>query len=453
MSQSGQSAEIRAALDYLDSFTNYEREPGYQYTGQAMNLDRVRKLLQAVNSPEKALSAIHIAGTKGKGSAAKMIHAILTAAGYRTGLYTSPHLVFKNERIQVNEEMISDSELAAAVQALRPGVDAVHSDPALGKITYFEMLTAAAFHHFAAKKTAYAVLETGLGGRFDATNVCSSLLTVITPISLDHTDLLGKTIPEIAQEKAMIIKPSAKVVVLPQPEDAMQVIEKRALETAAQIFPVSKFYQWQLNSIYPQEMSFDLKGKRNLPALRTKMVGPRQMMNAAAAVLVCDLLAQQGAKISDDTIRYGLARARMAGRFQTVDFMGRTIIFDGAHNTESAKALTETLALVYPGEKFSFIIGMSADKDAEGFLAEIKPAAKQIILTQSKHPRAAKPDQLKAAAADFPALIIEPALENALERISKLTRPGERLVITGSFFLVGEAIQWLMEKGIEIQIP
>jgi len=456
MSGQTQNPKVRDALAFLEKFTNYERAPQYIYTGQAMNLERVRKLLEAVGSPEKKLRAIHIAGTKGKGSTAKMINAVLNSAGCRVGLYTSPHLVVKNERVLVNDEMVSDRDLADAIDALRPGVDAVHAQAELGELTYFELVTAAAFFHFAAKKVDYAVLETGLGGRFDATNVCNPALVIITPVSLDHTDILGDTVAKIASEKAMIIKPGSKVVVAPQPADAMSVIEGRGRETGAQLFPVEKYYQWKLNYIYPMEMSFDLTGKRNLIGLKTKMIGPHQMQNAATAVLACDLLAGMGAgvKISDDTIRYGLAKTRLAARFQQLEFAGRTVILDGAHNLDSAKALVETLALVYPGKKYNFMVGMGKDKDIAGFFSAVKPVAKSIMLCRAHHSRAEEPAQMNKILADFSGeVVISPEINDALDQITRLGRPGEVFVVTGSFFLIGEALRWFREKEIEIQIP
>jgi len=454
MNQNPSPGTVKEALEFLDRFTNYEREARYPYTASAMNLERVRRMLATVGSPEKKLAVVHIAGTKGKGSTARMVSMILSTAGYRVGLYTSPHLLWKNERIQVNEEMISDQDLARALDALRPGVESVQAEKALGEVSYFELLTAAAFYHFAASKVKYAVLETGLGGRLDATNVCMPLVTVITPISLDHTDILGDTLDKIALEKAMVIKPGARVVVAPQAEAAEQVLNKRCREMNAELLAVEKFYSWKLNYIYSHEMGFDLLGKRNLPGLKTKMVGPRQMLNAATAVLACDILSTQGAKISDDTIRYGMARARLAARFQTLELAGRTLILDGAHNPESAKALAETLEMVYPGKKFCFIVGLGRDKDLAGFLAELKPKAECIFLCQANHPRAAKVHLLREKLGDFNGRAeMQPEIKIVLENLSSLTKPGSIIIITGSFFLIGEALQWLLPRGIEIQIP
>jgi len=454
MSQNPETDKVKDALDFLDKFTNYERMARYPYTASAMNLERVSRILAAVGSPEKKLAAIHIAGTKGKGSIAKMVSMILSSAGYRVGLYTSPHLVWKNERIQVNEDMISDPDLARAIDALRPGVEAVQAQKESGEVSYFELLTAAAFYHFAERKVNYAVLETGLGGRLDATNVCAPSVVVITPISLDHTDILGDTIAKIALEKAMVIKPGAKVVVAPQAEAAQEVIAKRGREMNAELFAVEKIYSWKLNYIYSHEMCFDLTGKRSLAGLKTKMVGPRQMSNAASAILACDILSGQGAKISDDTIRYGMARARLAARFQTAELLGRTLILDGAHNPESAQALMETLGMVYPGKEYNFIVGLGQDKDLAGFLAELKPQAKTMALCQAHHPRAASVELLRSKLGDFNGrVVMEPELKSVLENLSGLTKPGSIIIITGSFFLIGEALQWLLPRGIEIQIP
>jgi len=446
--------KIAQALALLDRFTNYEREAKYPYTGAAMNLERVSTMLALVGSPEKKIRAIHLAGTKGKGSTARMIESTLSSAGCKTGLYTSPHLLSLNERIQVNDEMISDFELAGVIDGLRKGVDAVHARPELGEVSWFELLTAAAFAYFVAKKADYAVLETGLGGRFDATNVCAPAVTVITPISLDHTDLLGDTIAKIALEKAMIIKPGCPVVMAPQPAAAREVILKRAEQMGAELLDLENLCSWKMNYIYPREMGFDLSGGVNLPGLKTRMVGPVQMINAAAAALVCGLLRAKGAKISDDTIRYGLGRARLAARFQVSEIAGRTVVLDGAHNPESGRALAETLGLVFPGRKFHFAVGMGRDKDLAGFFEQIKPLAQSMTLCRASHARAASPEELRHKLGDFAGkMAVEPLVASVLGKITGLARPDEIVVITGSFFLVGEALQWMVKKKIEIQIP
>jgi len=447
MSLNSNNQIIEQAFQFLNQFTNYERQLRYPYNGWAMNLERVRILLKEVGSPEKTLPAIHLAGTKGKGSTSKFVQSILSAVGYKVGLYTSPHLLKVNERIQINDSSISDLELAQAIASLKPGVQAVRENKELGEVTYFELLTASAFYYFSLQKVDYAVLETGLGGRYDATNVCNPKLVIITPISFDHTDILGNTLQEIAQEKAMIIKQNCPVVMSVQPEPAKKVIEQRAEQVKAQLFPVENYYQFQLNSINPQEMNFDLLGKRNLIGLKTKMLGPAQMINCASALLACDLLSEPGAKISDSEVRQGIERALLPARFQQVQFQDKTIILDGAHNQESAKALAQALSLIYPEKKYNFIIGLSQDKDIEGFLKELKPRAHQIIFSQARLQRAVGKERLINALGECAIPVaFESEIHQALEKMISITSSDEIIIITGSFYLVGDALEWLSGK-------
>jgi len=445
---------VRNAFEFLEKFTNYERALRYPYNGWAMNLERVRLLLSSVGSPEKTLKAIHIAGTKGKGSTSKMVQSILTSAGFRVGLYTSPHLLKVNERITINNSMITDIELARAILELKDGVDAVKKNPGLGELTYFELITAVAFYYFARKKVDYAVLETGLGGRYDATNVCEPVLVILTPISYDHTDILGKTLSQIALEKAMIIKPGVEAVISVQPGPARRVFEKRAKEIQVRIFPVEKFYQWRLRSIKPGEMVFDLRGKRELKNLRSRMVGARQMVNCACAVLAVDLLEGYVGKVSDEAIRKGIWSAVLGGRFQEIEFRGRKIIVDGAHNKESARALMETIAMLYPGYKLNFIAGLSRDKDIEGFFSELKCLADRIIISQARIQRAATRETMERALKGFKGeIVFEPSLRRAMRYVLRSSGKGGLIVITGSFYLAGEALEWLKEQGIKIRTP
>ncbi len=428
------------ALAFLDGFTNYERALRYPYDGWAMNLARMGRLLAALGDPQKNFQVIHLAGTKGKGSTAAMIASMLRAAGLRAGLYTSPHLLSFHERIQVNGAVITDAAVADTVSRLKPAAEAVSREASLGALTYFEILTALALAYFAEAKVEVAVLEAGLGGRYDATNICDPAVAVVTPISFDHMDILGDTLEKIATEKAMIIKPGRKAALGPQPPEARAVLEARAQEVAAPLFRVEEHYRWIRRSEAIPGQTFDLHGDRELPELFLPLLGDHQLQNAALAVLACDLLAGQARPIADLAVRQGLAAARWPGRFE---ILGKhpTIVLDGAHNAASAQSLAETLRRVFSGGKILAVIGLGADKDVEGFFRELQPALAAVWLTRSRTMKAVPAKRLRAALAGFGGKIAESeTVAEALAQARAAAGPEDTVLITGSFYVIGEAL-------------
>ncbi len=446
--------KVKKAFEFLEQFTNYERALRYPYDGWAMNLERVRAVLEEVGSPEKKLRVIHIAGTKGKGSTARMLQSILSRAGYKTGLFTSPHLISVKERITIDHQMISEPELAEVIWELKPGVEKLKNKKELGELTYFELITACAFTYFFKQQVDFAVMEVGLGGRYDATNVCQPALVIITTIGYDHTDILGSDLAQIAREKAMIIKPGVRVIMAPQPEPARQVIISRAEQVKAELYPLEDFYSWRLEKISPEKMEFVLEGKNRKLELETKMLGRHQMINAGLSVLASELLSQQGWKISESVLAEGLSEANLAGRFHQLEFAGKKLVLDGAHNPESAQSLVETLGLVYPEKKWNFIVGLSQDKNPEGFFAPLKPRAQRIVVCNTGISRSARFEKIAPVLEDFSGeVIFEPRLKKAFRILSRGGGDDDIIIITGSFYLVGEALKWLRESGIKIQIP
>lgn len=435
------------AVAFLDRFTNYERALRYPYDGWAMNLARVSRLLERLDHPEWNYRIIHVAGTKGKGSTAALVESILRHAGCRTGLYTSPHLLSFHERIRVNGEPIPHAAVAQETSRLIPAAAAAEAETALGELTYFEVLTALALAHFAAAKVEVAVLETGLGGRYDATNICDPAVAVITPISYDHLDILGETLTRIAGEKAMIIKPGRPAAIGVQPEEGRAVLVSRAQAVGAPLFSVEEHYRWSRVEENLTGQTFDLIGDRNLTALELPLLGEHQLQNAALAVLACELFWGPDRPLSEAAIREGLARVSWPARFQVIT--GKPIIvLDGAHNAASAACLRDTLQRIFAGRKIRAVIGLAGDKDVEGFFRELKPALSAVILTRSRTMKAAADERLSGALADFPGEVqragrVEAAVQTALSGAGK----EEVVLVTGSFYVIGEALSFLSSIG------
>ncbi|GBD09942.1 Folylpolyglutamate synthase [Candidatus Thermoflexus japonica] len=423
----GENAYL-ATLMELFGRANFEtRRPR---TPEAFRLDPIRRLLEGWGNPHRRYAVVHIAGTKGKGSTAAMAEAILRAAGYRTGLYTSPHLHTMRERIRIGGELISPSTVVELFGRLRPAIEA---DPDL---TVFDILTAMGFLAFAEAGVEIAVVEVGLGGRLDSTNVVSPAVCLITALSMDHTEILGPTLAHIAFEKAGILKPGVPAVTAPQTEEAMAVLRQVATERGV---PLWTLEGWRYG---PEEVApSGQRGKIQAPdgaswSIRLPLLGRHQWENAALAVAAAIRLREQGWIIPDEAVREGLERVRWPGRFEILR-EEPPLVLDGAHNDASAARLAETAAEVFPGRRWGVIFGVSADKDPMAILAPLRPLVERIWLTRSRHPRAADPQRLAEAAQalGLPGRIrseVAYALEEALaEDIPVL--------VTGSLFVVAEA--------------
>jgi dihydrofolate synthase/folylpolyglutamate synthase len=371
-----------------------------------------------------------------------MIASILQSAGYRVGLYTSPHLLSYTERIRVNSEPIPEEDWAELVETIKPHVEAENALSDLGQLTTFEIFTAMAFLYFQRERVDYQVLEVGLGGRLDATNVIQPQLCVITSISFDHMDVLGDTLAKIAGEKAGIIKTGAALVTAPQFPDAMQVIERECRIRGVRLIKVGQDVTWERNSFSPEGQSFKVKGLQEEYKLRTRLLGLHQLENAANAVAAAEMLKEKGAKISSKNIVEGIWKVDWPGRLQVLR-RKPWVIVDGAHNAYSMHRLGEALEEYFKYDKMKLILGFGADKDIEGMAAEAAQMTGDIILVASKHPRAVKAEAL---AAEFEKCGVKPriadSVKGAMALAMKEVQPNDLVCAAGSIFVIAEVMEW-----------
>ena len=431
-----------------------------QMPSPKFDLDHMRVLLRALDYPERRFPSVLIAGTNGKGSTAATLASILKASGLRTGLYTSPHLIRINERIRINGEEISDDEFALLHDMIDRTAERLVGESELPwHPSFFEMLTAIAFEYFSRKKIDIAVLEVGMGGRLDATNVIDPRICVITDISLDHQKFLGNTVTEIAREKAGIIRRGGIVVTLPQQPQANDVIGNTILDLEAQavsavpyVPPVAPSTQYRVANSelgraifrYPLEVM----GKRIL--VETPLVGRHQLRNVALAIAAAEELSHRGFAITADSIEHGIRETHWPGRFQVISPVkgAPEYVLDVAHNPAGAWALRSTLSGAYEDRSLTFVFGAMRDK-AIGEIAEILfPLAERVIATRADNPRSATSGEIREAAAHTSVAIEQaPNVAAALERARVLAGSNGVVVVTGSIYIVGEAMQSL---GIKI---
>jgi dihydrofolate synthase/folylpolyglutamate synthase len=457
------------ALDYIFSFVNYERQARYAYNAVTFSLQRMEELLERVGNPHHAFRSIHIAGTKGKGSTSVMVESVLRKAGYRTGLYTSPHLHTFRERIRLNGALMSKLDLIETLERSRPAIEATPD------ITAFEIMTALAFVYFAECGVEWAVLEVGLGGRLDATNVVHPAVCGITSLSYDHVELLGHTLSLIAWEKAGIIKPGVPIVCAPQEPEAMSVIQRVCADTGASLVLIGQ--DWTVegdgedlsgqtftvrcsapphtrDSARPTTSGITSSGAVPLviPDLRIRLLGRHQLINAATAVAILSELSAQGVDIPEEALQTGLAEARWPGRFEVLN-QAPWLVVDSAHNADSAMKLRLALAEWFPRpprNRLALVFGASADKDIDGMLhAFLTPdpanrmlPANKVIVTKSYHPRAADlpglADHVRTLNADCP-ISVQDNLDSALTEALAWAGKNDLICVTGSIFVVAQA--------------
>ncbi len=424
----------QSALDYIFSYVDYSKTHAANLAPENFDLRRMFDLLERLKNPHTTYPSIHIAGTKGKGSTAAFCSSALNSAGYKTGLYTSPHLEDFSERIRINGIPVRQGDVVELLERIKPHIESVPG------ISTFEIMTALAFCHFADEHVDVAVLEVGLGGRLDATNVIVPLVSVITSISMDHVPILGSNIAAIAAEKAGIIKPGIPVVTAPQRPEALRTILQIADERRVPVQVVGNDVEFRAVSHSFDSQSFEIRTRKSLwHELSTPLLGAHQVENAATAWTALQEVRRKGLVISEADIRRGFSEVRWPGRFE---FLRREpyVVLDAAHNEDSARRLVETLDAYFSGRRMTVIIGASGDKAVEAFLRAMKPRVTRLIVTRSEHPRAMSPGILGQIAVDLgmePVVTenIEAAMRSGLNGLG----PEDVVLVTGSVFVVGAA--------------
>ncbi len=436
--------EYQKALDFLYSFVDYSLTRNLQFSAEKFDLSRMADLLSYLGDPHRRYPVIHVAGTKGKGSTAAMIAAVLQAAGYKTGFYISPHLEDFCERIQINRQNIPQSRLVEVVEQLKPLANKIQ------RLTTFELTTAAGFCYFAQESVDISVIEVGLGGRLDATNLVDPLVSVITSISLDHTKVLGDTLEKIAAEKAGIIKAGRPVVSSPQKPEAMQAIEQIAAMKNSPLIVSDQIYQAEVleRTLYYQKLHIQpiQKTARSEFEVELPLLGDHQIENALTALCALDQASQLGFEVSRSAIQRGLSSVNWEGRFELLNHQP-PIIVDAAHNRYSALKLIQTVNQYFPNQRLILVFGASDDKDVSGMLAELLPRSDEVIFTQSIHPRSYQADKLAELAMEYPLpkSVIIP-LEEAMEQaVCRIHSEDTLLLITGSIFVAAGARKFLRE--------
>lgn len=438
----------KEALDYIYSFTDYEKKSSFRYAPDTFDLARVEELLALLGNPHQQFDSIHIAGTKGKGSVAAMSESILRAAGYRTGLYTSPHLHTFRERIQVDGQLIPKEAVASLTEQVQPLVSQIRG------LTTFEIITVLGFLYFAQQGVDLAILEVGMGGRLDATNIVNPLVAIITSLSYDHTHILGETLSQIAREKAGIIKDHALVITAPQASEAMAVIEEVCREKQAELTVIGRDWTWEAGEVNLEGQWFRVANHGSRITnhdLWIPLLGKHQLVNATVVIAAIEKLRRQGINIPEASVREGLRRVRWPGR---LEILGRKpfVVVDCAHNADSAAKLKAALKELFTYRHLTLIFGASSDKDIEGMMRELFPLADQVIVTQARHPRA-----MESAALQESALLLgrkvraSDSVAGALNLALETADPQDLICATGSIFVVAEVQEaWAERQGSEM---
>ena len=455
--------DYKAAVAYIEAFIDYERSPDFSRQARLYNLNRISLLLKLLGNPHDRLQVIHVAGSKGKGSTAALIASVLTHAGYKTGLFTSPHLITPRERCRIDNKWISEAEIAHYIDKIKPAIEAA-SAAEFGRVSFFEIYTALAFSYFADKATDFAVVEVGLGGRLDATNVVKPVTTVITPIGLEHTAILGETYAEIAGEKAEIIKDRCPLALAPQHPEARTVFERIAKERNAPIVEVKpdrttgRSVRGDVEPDHPTSVldtdgapiaqQFDVEtDSESYPQLTMPLLGHHQFVNASTAIAAIECLKQVGYSVPKTSVYAGFENVQWRGRIQRI-MSSPLVVLDGAHSPVSMEVLCQTLREVFRYDKAIFIVSSMKDKNLTEIGNIVSNAADTVIATEvSDNPRVTSAETIRNTWSGVCKEITvcrnpEKAIGQALASAS----PTDLICITGSLYLVGQALEIFESK-------
>jgi len=478
--------QYREALEFLYGFVNYEKTQPANYTPTTLNLDRMRALMALLGNPQERYKTVHVAGTKGKGSTAAMMESVLRHMGLKVGLFVSPHLSSFRERMQVNRELIPPEKVGALASEIKAtiyhkvqveetitvgeGDEAKEEKRLVDRdelkipgVTFFELVTAMGFLYFAQEQVDWAVIEVGLGGRLDTTNIITPQASIITSISFDHMHLLGNTLGEIAREKAGIIKPGVPVVTQSQALEATQAIEKVATDLAAPFTQLGRHWRWTPGATALNKQTFEVKQvslirSKNRPFVNDlegwyelQLMGKHQLDNATTVIAAIDVLREplraSGVQaITAKVVRDGLRETLWPGRFEIV--RGEPpLVMDGAHNIDSVNKLLITLVELFPGKRWTFIFGTYKDKDAEGMIKQLSGRATRFIFVQAdKNPRAMPVESLLEIAQKRN--LRATGLPNIVDALDAVAKLNEAVCVTGSLAVVGEArLKWAIKTN------
>lgn len=434
-------------MRYLFDKTDYERQQKLRYNVTTFDLGRMERFLKVLGNPQQKVKCVHIAGTKGKGSTATMLGKMVQANGYKVGLYTSPHVSTLHERITVNSVMITEKEMLGLLNRMHAAIEKISAKEECP--TFFEIMTAMAFIHFADNQVDLAVIETGLGGRLDSTNVVKPSVIGITSISIDHQALLGDNICSIAREKAGVMKEGVPVITVPQDPEAMQVLKHHASVTKSPLHITGHDIDFSYRFESSREHGPHTRICVNTPTsrfehLRVPLPGEHQAINCGLALAMLDKLKSDGYEIDDEKAMAGLNEVRMIGRMELIMEDPRVIV-DTAHNAASIKALNHAIGQHIPYDSLVVIFGCNQDKDVRGMLEQLQFGADKVIFTRSNSPKAVFPQDLAEMYTEICGKMCQTAMTiREAVRIAKSAVTREDLIcITGSFYLVGQAKEQL----------
>lgn len=431
----------KEAIHYISTYTNYEIAPRILHNAANFDLRRVTDLLERLGNPHRRARSIHVTGSNGKGSVSAMVASALIASGYTTGLYISPHLHTWRERMRVDNQLITEEEFASLMEKIKPEIEEVNRKAKYGRLTTFEILTVLAFSYFALKKAQFQVLEVGMGGRFDATSVITPEVSILTPISLEHTDVLGSALSEIAAEKAAIIKPGKTCVTCLQPDEVDRIIEDTCRRNNARLIRVGKDVTWQSTGCNLSGQLLRVKGRLDSYELFLPLLGQHQLQNATMALATLEVLEEGGFKVTSDSIVSGLGKVSWPGR---LDVLSRhpLLVVDGAHNPGAARSLREAIGQYLTFDRAILIMGISNDKDIPGIASELSSVFNTVIATRANNPRATAPEKIASEFKRYCADVrVTQDIAEAISLGKTLAGKRDLICVAGSLFVVAEAIQ------------